>query len=199
MKIKPLYVYLLGIALAVVVFFIVSKESGKSVTTQNNIVNQQMPQDNIHKGLSMNGQAPNKNNVSKEIEQHMAMLKEAVEKSPNDTLKIREYADFLAAAHQQDQAMVYYDKILKVNPRRTDILSHIAYINYINRNFDNAEKYLKRIISVDKNNLQAVYNLGAIAFSRGDKAKAKQIWSKLAKEHPNTPMGNTAKKTLARL
>ena len=200
MKFKPLYIYLLGVVIAVVAFFIVSKDSGSSIAPQNGIANQQMPQDDIHKGLSNpNGPPPNKDNVNQEVMKHLAMLKQAVEQNPNDTLKMRQYADFLAAAHQQDEAIEYYNKILKINPRRIDILSAVAYINYLNQKFDVAENYLNKILAVDKNNLEAQYNLGAVAFSSGDKAKAKQIWTKLAKEHPQTQMGETAKKTLSQM
>ncbi len=201
MKFRPIYIYLLGIVLAVAVFFFISQDSGTSVApSQSEIANKQIPQDDIHKGLqNPNGQAPGKDNVSDMVIKHLDMLKKAVDESPNDTLKLREYADFLAAAHKQDQAIEFYNRILKVNPKRTDIIFSVAYINYTNNKFDEAEKMLNRVLSYDKNNLQAYYNLGAIAYSSGNKDKAKQIWTKLAKDHPKTEMGDMAKKSLEQM
>lgn len=197
MKVRPLYIYLFGIILAAAVFFIVSSNSGTSkVPAQSQIANKQMPNDDIHKGLqNPNSESPDKNNVNPEVMKHLEMLKKAVDASPNDTLKLREYADFLAEAHQQDEALKYYERILKVNPERTDIIFSVAYIHYTEKNFDEAEKLLKSVLTYDKNNLKVYYNLGAIAYSSGNKEKARQIWTKLAKEYPNSAMGKKAKKS----
>ncbi len=197
MKIKPLYIYLFGIILAAAVFFIVSSDSGTSkVPAQSQIANKQMPNDEVHKGLqNPSTQAPDKNNVNPEVMKHLETLKKAVDASPNDTVKLKEYADFLAAAHQQNEALKYYERILKINPERTDIIFSAAYIKYTDRKFDEAEKLLKSVLTYDKNNLKVYYNLGAIAYSSGNKEKARQIWTKLAKEYPNSAMGQMAKKS----
>ncbi len=201
MKIKPLYIYLFGVVLAVAVFFFISHDSGMSnLPTQNEIANKKIPDDAVHRGLqNPNNQPPNKANVDATVMKHLDMLKKAVEESPNDTLKIKQYADFLAAAHKPDEALEYYQKILKVNPKRTDVIFSVAYINYTEKKFDEAEKLLTQVLSFDKNNLKAYYNLGAIAYSSGNKEKAKKIWTKLAEEYPNSSMGKMAKETLSHL
>ena len=197
-NIKPIYIYAAGIILAVIVFFLVSQQDSTGVSVpQNGISNKEMPQDSIHKSLM--GTQPGKNNVMDAVKQHLEMLKKDVAGNPNDTVKIKQYADFLAAAHQPDEAVKYYNKILKINPKRVDILFSVAYINYVSQNFTEAEKTLNKVISIDKNNLQAYYNLGAIAVSKGDKAKAKEIWSKLIKEHPKDQVSQLAKKSLSEI
>lgn len=201
MKIKPLYIYLFGIVLAVAAFFFISQDSGTSkIPAQNEIANRQMPNDAVHKGLQKTeAQSPDKNNVNSTVMKHLEMLKQAVDKSPKDTVKLKQYADFLAAAHQPGEALVYYNRILKINPKRTDVIFSVAYINYTERKFDEAEKLLKSVLSYDKNNLKVYYNLGAIAYSNGKKEKAKEIWEKLAKEHPNTAMGKMAQKSIKQM
>lgn len=159
------------------------------------VPDKQMPNDAVHKGLT-GGMQPGKDNVMDVVKQHLAMLKKAVDESPNDTAKIKQYADFLAAAHQQDEALVYYSKILNINPKRIDILFSVAYIHYTKREFPEAEKYLNKVLSYDKNNVQAYYNLGAVAVSKGDKAKAKEIWSRIIKDYPKSQIAETAKKSL---
>lgn len=199
-NIKPVYIYGLGIILAVVVFFIISNQNPNSSTTAtNDITNKEMPNDSLHKSLQMPEEHPDKENVMASVMRKMETLKKDVEEHPNDTLKIKHYAQFLAAAHQSQEALKYFDKILKVDPKRIDILFSVAYINYTDRNFAEAEKILNKVISLDKNNLQAYYNLGAIAFSSGNKEKAKEIWSKLVKEHPKSEIGQLAKKTLSQI
>jgi tetratricopeptide (TPR) repeat protein len=195
-NIKPIYIYGAGIIIAALVFILLSQKDASDVTkNSSDAANKQMPNDAIHKGLT-GGKQPGKDNVMEEVKQRLAMLKKAVDESPNDTVKIKQYAEFLAAAHNQDEALVYYNKILNVNPKRLDVLFSIAYIHYMKQEFSEAEKYLGKIISYDKNNVQAYYNLGAVAASKGDKVKAKEIWSKLIKDYPKGDITELAKKSM---
>jgi tetratricopeptide (TPR) repeat protein len=197
-KIKPVFIYGFGIILAIVVFwFISSQNTSKSTTPASDITNKQMPNDSLHRSLQMPANQPDKANVMSSVMKKIETFREEIKKAPKDTLKIRRFAQFLEAAHQPKEALEYFDRILKVDPKRIDILYSEAYINYTNRNFTEAEKLLNRIISINKNSLQAYYNLGAIAFSSGNKVKAKEIWTKLVKEHPNTKIGELAQKTLS--
>lgn len=199
-NIKPIYIYGIGVILSALVFiFLSQKDETGFPKNAGGITNRQMPNDNIHKGLNNPAQLPNQYNVSAEIMKRMEMLKQAADDNPRDTAKQKAYADFLSEAHQPDKALVYYNKILSLYPGRIDVLFSVAYINYTERKFSAAEKILKRVISFDKNNLQAYYNLGAIAASEGNKAKAKEIWNKLVREHPGTKIAATARKSLGEI
>ncbi len=195
-KIKPLYIYLTGIMLTIIIFYFITQDTKQTIPAPGNIGGNQMPQDQVHKGLQ---QPPGASNVMPEVMQKMEEMKKDVDTHPNDTLKIREYADFLAEAHQKDQALLYYQKILNINPKRKDILFIVAYINYSNRNFAEAEKDLKKVLNFDKKNVQAYYNLGAIAASQGEKVKAEQIWTKLIMEFPDSPLAQKAKESITQL
>ncbi len=195
-KIKPLYIYLIGIILTVIIFYFITQDSKQTNPAPGNIAGNQMPQDQVHKGLQ---QPPGASNVMPEVLQKMEKMKADVDSHPNDTLKVREYADFLAEAHQKDKALKYYQKILNINPKREDILFTVAFINYSNRNFAEAEKDLKLILNINRKNVQAYYNLGAIAASQGDKVKAEQIWTKLIMEFPDSPLAQNAKESITQL
>ena len=58
---------------------------------------------------------------------------------------------------------------------------------------------MNKILSIDKNNVNAYYNLGAIAVSQGNKAKAEQIWEKLVMEYPKSPIAQKAKDSIKQL
>ncbi len=203
MKIKPLYIYAIVtlIATAVIVFVVLQDDNSvKQVTASADIMNKEMPKDNIHKGLTNpNQQAPSKNNVMENIKHEMDMMKKAVEENPKDTLKMRQYADLMGAAHQKDVAVQYYNKILKIDPKRTDIMFSLSYVYYMNHDLDNAEKMMKKVLNRDNSNLQAYYNLGVIAATKGDKDKAKEIWNKLIKDYPNSKEAGIAKSSISRL
>jgi tetratricopeptide (TPR) repeat protein len=191
--------------LAVILIFIISQNN--NVKTDNvtappvsGIADRTMPQDSIHKGLQNPlSQPPDKNNVMAGIKQHMDELKKSAEERPRDTLKMREYADFLSAAHQNNRAVVYYNKILKINPGRVDILSSLVFLYFSSNNLNEAELYLNKILVVDKNNVDAIYNLGVVSANKGDRAKAKQLWLKIISGFPSSSLAQKAKESIAQL
>jgi tetratricopeptide (TPR) repeat protein len=196
-NVKPIYIYGIGVIISALVFIFIAQPDADDLTKKPEYTNsKQIPKDNFHHDTTSSEQPSAKDSVTESVKQRLAEFKKNADANSNDTLKLREYADFLAAAHQQDEAVVYYNKILKINPKRVDILFAIANINYMNQNFSVAEKYLDKVISYDKNNVQAYYNLGVVAAGKGDKAKAKEIWSKIIKEYPKAQLTELAKKSM---
>ncbi len=193
MKFKPLYAYL-GLVVTLIVLLVVFTQKNNSNSTAD-VSNQELPNDDIHKGLK-NGGSPNRSNVSADIIRKMEELKKSVEENPNDTLKLKEYADFLTEAHKPDEAVKYYQKILKVNPKRTDILFSLAFIYYNKQDYDKSGELTNQILSYDKNNVLALYNLGAIAATKGDNEKAREVWNELIEKYPNSEAAKAAQQSL---
>ena len=129
----------------------------------------------------------------------MAMLQNEVEKNPTDTTKLLEYADLLAAAHKQKEAIEYYQQILSINSNRIDVLFSLSFIYYTLGDLNKSEEETKRILAIDPENNDAKYNLGAIAATKGDKEKATDIWQRLAEKYPEDEIGIKAKNSLERL
>ena len=200
MKIKPAYFYL-GLVVIVIAYLIISTQnSSNNKNLASNLQNKEMPQDDIHKGMNPPGkEAPSKSNVSGDILRHMEFLKKEVEKSPNDTAKIKEYADFLYMAHQTDKALPLYQKLAKLSPQNSDVHFSLAYIYYGQHDLDKAEKETDIILSYDKNNPQALYNKGAIIAVKGDKVKAQKIWNDVVNKYPGTEAAKLAKSALQKL
>lgn len=201
MKFKISYLYLLlGIGVVVTLFILSSNDNEKLNAPEGNVENQQMPNDEVHKGMQnpVNGN-PSRSNVSQEVYAKMDMLKKEVEANPNDTSKMREYAEFMAAAHRQEEAVKYYEKILTIDSGRNDILFSLSMIYYARQDYNKAEKYTDQILKNDKNNTQAIYNLGAIAASKGEKDRAREIWNKLISSYPGDESAELAKSSLKQL
>ena len=195
-----MYLYIvLGLGV-IVTLFILSGTNRSNNVPDKNITDEQIPNDDVHKGLQdPTKDNPSKSNVSSEVYHKMDVLKKDADANPNDTSKMREYADFMTAAHKPEEALPYYEKILRVNPKRNDILFNLAMIYYDQQKFDKAESYTKDIIENDKNNTQALYNLGAIAASKGDKERAREIWNKLVADYPDDEAARLAKSSLEKL
>lgn len=194
MRIKPIYIYSAIVVLAILflVFFRSNNDSGILGREETNRV----PNDDIHKRLQS---PPGKENVTSAVKQRLEMLKKAVEENPEDTLKMREYADLLAAAHHGDEAIVYYSNILNVNPKRSDVLFSLAFIYFNKKNYDKAENMVQKILLYEPDNTYAMYNLGAIAASSGDKQEAKAQWERLIENYPGSDGAKLAEGSLKKL
>ncbi len=214
MKLKPLYIYgiLFVIIIAVIVF--TSTENNKKMVTipSSNGVTQMptdaihqgmngMPSDAIHQGVSgmRKGGAPSKSNVRKDFWVKMDKYKADIEANPNDTLTMKNYAEMLGMSHKTNEAIRLYEKILAINPNRTDILLAEGLVFYNSQNYKMAEVVTKKIIKMDDNNLEAKYNLGVIAAVQGNSDEAKKVWKELSKKYPDEEVGKLAAKSLEQI
>jgi tetratricopeptide (TPR) repeat protein len=200
MKFKPIYIYGLIILIAVVVLVIVTTQSSDEPVNEPTELNQNMPNDDVHKNLmKQGGDQPSKQNVSEEYRQKLAELKSEVEKNPNDTLALKKYADFLSAAHNMNDAITYYEKILKVDPKRADVRFALAVIYYHKQDYAKCEDENKQVLAFDPKNQMALYNLGAVAATQGEVDKAKDYWNQVIKINPESETGKLASESLGKI
>lgn len=201
MKFKPIYFYPTLVIIILIVLIITINDSNKThVKVEDEIVNKEMPNDEVHKGLNVPGkESPTKQNVTSTVLERLESMKKEVEKNPNDTLKLKEFADFLTAAHKPEEAIPYYEKILKIDPNNKEVLFNLSFIYNTKRDFLRAENYTIKILKLDPKDTQALYNLGAISASKGNKNKARDIWEKIVKDFPGTEIESLAKSGLAKL
>ncbi len=198
MKFKPLYLYGTLLIILIGVIIIATNQRNEKVSSLNEITSEEMPQDDVHKNIGKempHGQVK----VSEEVKRKMEELKAAVDASPNDTSKIREYADFLLAAHKPDESIQYYEMILKKDPKRKDIRFSLTFIYYNKGDLDKAEEETNKILAIDKNDQMAKYNLGVIEATKGNNEKARQIWNKLIQENPDSETAQLARNALTML
>ena len=200
MKFKPIYFYGLVVLVSVVILIIVASQNSEEPQNISSEFNQKMPDDDVHKQLmDQGGKSPSKENVSAEYRERMAKLKDAVEKNPEDTLALKNYADFLSASHKMDDAITYYNKILQVDPKRADIRFSLAVIYYNKQDFAKCENENNQVLRFDPNNQMALYNLGAVAATRGEVMKAKDFWNQVIEINPESETGKLAIESLTKL
>jgi tetratricopeptide (TPR) repeat protein len=200
MKFKPIYFYGIIVLVSVIVLVIVSMQSSdepKEIAIEQN---QNMPNDDVHKQLKNQvSTPPSKENVSEAYRKKMAELKAAVDKNPEDTLVVKNYADFLSASHKMNEAITYYNRILQVDSKRTDIHFALALIYYNIQDFAKCEDENNKVLSYDPKNQMALYNLGAIAATKGEVVKAKDFWNQVIEISSDSETGKLAKESLEKL
>lgn len=195
MKIKPVYIY--GVlTIFVVLILTISSWNSSSGDEVISDTSNKMPADDLHNNLHNNlNQSPGSSNVTSETFHKLEELKDKFESMPDDTLRIREYADFLVMAHKHTEAIPLYEKILREDSNRIDILFSLTFIYYNQQNMSRAEELTNQILVKDPANVQAIYNSGAIAASKGNKVEARKIWEGLISMYPHsetTKLANTS-------
>ncbi len=194
---KPLYIYPALVVLIAVTFLIVyTIESGEKPAKN---ITDSMPDDDVHRGIQSDPHSPTQMNVSKEVQQKLAELKTEYEKNTSDTSKAREYADYLTAAHKADAAIAIYENILKVDPKKKDVLFALTFIYYNKIDLDKSAFYNNQILKYDPKNLDALYNSGAILAASGKEKEAKDIWNKIIKDNPLSPAAQMAKAAIEQI
>lgn len=200
MKVKPIYIYLgvFIVFVAAVVFFSKATKDSNKATGIN--PQSQMPADDIHGKMKSqgNGGAPSKSNVMQDAIERVNKLKDDAEKYPNDTSKVRLYADVLIA-HNPEEAIKLYERILKIDSKRTDILLQLTFVHFNQGDIKKAEEYNTRVLTIDNNNLIARFNVGGLAQAKGDDKKAKVIWQDLANKYPQSEVGKLASQIVKQL
>jgi tetratricopeptide (TPR) repeat protein len=210
MKLKPLYMY--GIIFVIIIAGIIvtsTNSNEKMSVTSNPMGDANMPNDAVHQGMNgmpgdalhqgMGGDAPSKNNIRDDFWEKLKKFEADLKANPNDTLLMKNYAQMLGMSHQTEKAIELYEKILKIDPNRVDILLAEGLAFYNDQNFQMAEVVTKRIIARDKNNIEAQYNLGVIAASQGKDEDAKKIWKEISEKYPNDEVGQLAGRSLKQI
>jgi tetratricopeptide (TPR) repeat protein len=201
MKFKPLYIYLVAAVVVVALIIIGSLQSSEPEVADNAMQNPHgnMPTDDIHGQLGSGTDQPSGSNVRADIIQKMNDLKEYVEENPDDTVKIKEYADLLGSSHRLSEAMPLYDRLLELNPNRVDVLLIKGYLYYRDGNLEDAQTATEKILVIDPSHANAKYNVGAIAIARGDTSKAIEVWKNIVDKHPESQTARIAERSLTNL
>lgn len=197
MKTKSLYIYIgaVVIILASILIFNSTNEQPKENT--ETVPETNMPNDDVHKGLGKD--SPSKSNVRADFMERYNELKNKYAENPSDTSIAKEYAIMLSQAHRKGQAIEIYENILKLDPARADVILMLGYEYYEINDLTKAEEMTRKVISMEKDNAQAQFNLGAILFAKGKPDEAKRIWTDIINNYPGSEAATVAKNALGKI
>jgi tetratricopeptide (TPR) repeat protein len=193
-RFKPIYLYL--IAIGAIIFGIIVFSNSATKNEMNIGNSEKMPNDSIHRQTPGSGDIPSGMNVSIEAKNQIENLRREYERNPADTLKAREYADFLTMAHQFEKALPIYHDILSQDSKRIDVLLQLTYIYFNNGELEKADLYTQKILVISKDHQLGLYNSGSIAATRGENQKAIKIWEGIIKKFPNTDIAKISEESI---
>ncbi len=188
MDLKKLYL-LIGLAVVIVVVIILllpgeGKQEGAA-----------MPDG--HPDIS--GMSPSKDNVRQDIVQRIRDLRKKVEaQAADDTTDLREFA-MLTSAHKPEEAVIYFERILRKDPKNVDILTELSVCQANMGNMTDALKTTEKVLGIDPNYTPAMFNFGMLHAMNGEKDKARQAWDNLIRKFPDSEDAKRAKDALGQL
>jgi len=196
MKAKYFYLTLIVLSVLFLVYILNENNSGqRKVTAKMGMENphKNMPNDSIHKNIFQT--TPSKENVSESFRNKLHELEMKYKANSKSVEAAVELADFYLAAHQNEKAIEIYEKFRDKLPVESLFNLTVAYYNL--KNLEKAEEVTKYILKRKPDEYRAIFNLGSIRASMGDKETAKKYWNEVINRFPNTEEAKKAKEFLA--
>ena len=117
---------------------------------------------------------------------------------PKDVATLNKTALTYKAAHQFEEAIVYFQKALAIDPKNVPIRTDMASCMYYTGNVDGAIAELQKSLTYDPKHAGTLMNLGIIRWKgKDDAAGAIIAWQTLLKLNPDFPQKDKVEQLIA--
>ncbi len=113
----------------------------------------------------------------------------ALELDPQDSLVLRSQIDSWLWTHEPERGLVYADELLRIDPLSPWGLRSIALLYERLGRFDDAERMVDRIRSIDPQNNHYLWTASMLARSRNDQVTALRLANEATRIDPDDPEG----------
>jgi Tfp pilus assembly protein PilF len=122
--------------------------------------------------------------------------KAALDANPNDQNAMLGYANALHDADMLDQAIVQYKRYLEANPDDPDARVDLGICYFEKKEFSSAIAEMEQAIAKHPEHQLGTYNLGIVNLNAGNKAKAREWFTRARDMDPNSAYGKNATQLL---
>ena len=149
-------------------------------------------------GMANNTSAPS--NLSKieqqfDPQQHQALVAQSVapmleqlKNNPNDFDTIVTIANLYYDAKQYQQAIVYYERSLTIQPQNVDVRTDMGTAYWYLGDVDRAISEFRKSLKYKPDHPETLFNLGVVQWQgKNDPKAAIQAWDQLLKNNPGYP------------
>jgi len=143
--------------------------------------------------------APSKENVSQAFLDHVEALKKKLISTPNDVYTLKTLAQWLMDAHRIEEAISYFERGVKLQPRNDSLLLDLSVCYFQLRQYDKAMQVTDQILRHHPQHPRALLNKGVLFAALNNPNAAATVWNRLIKHHPNTAEAEQARQYLAQL
>jgi len=174
----------------------------KSMQPSENAVAQQTAQDNGRMPPGGSGMPPDAGAgqappLPEDANQKIALLRQAVDKQPDNVMHVVGLANMMYDAGKYADAVPYYRKGLRLDPTNLDARVDLATCLYQAGEARAALAELDTVFRSDSHHANALYNRGVIEKALGHPDAARQAWADYVKYHPEAPRAAQLKAELA--
>jgi tetratricopeptide (TPR) repeat protein len=188
-KVYGALLLLVAIALTIVV---VQQESSKDESTDS-------VAGSVAPGSSPLEEAPSKENASEGVRNAIDHLKKVVEDDPDNANALFELARLLQDAHQPLDAIRNYETGLRLRPENTGARVDYSLCLFESGRVDEALTQNRIVLSYDRTNTKALYNIGAVYANRGVRDSAEAYWNRLIVLAPEDDLAGQARANITKL
>ncbi len=133
----------------------------------------------------MGGHMPSLDEMKQMADKKAEPLLEKLKSDPQNSGLLIQAGNMYEAAHQFKEAVGYYDKALRVDPKNVAIRTEMASCMYYNGDIDGAISQLQQGLHYDPKDANSLFNLGMIKWQgKQDAQGALAAWRELLKSNP---------------
>jgi tetratricopeptide (TPR) repeat protein len=128
-----------------------------------------------------------------------ASLTEQLKKNPAHAPILLRLAQLASEEQNPGEARRLLEELLRAEPAHIEARLELGRACYLLNDLACATSETERILAVSPNNVDALYNLGAISANAGQNDKARQYWKRAAESAPSSESGRKAAAGLRQL
>lgn len=130
-------------------------------------------------------------------ESRAAALKAAADRDASDVTSRVQLADLYFDAERYDEAIRWYETVLKLDPRNVNASTDLGVAYYYTNQTDRALAQFDRSLAIDPKHSKTLLNIGIVrAFGKEDLEGAASAWQRVVEIAPDSPEGRAAKQAL---
>ncbi len=177
---KIIYILIFLVAIGGIIIY----SSGIFDKPKNNFRTDQMPDDEIHRGINL------------QSIQQINELEEELKANPEDKSKLLTLAHLLNDSGFKERAIEKYKEYLKTDSKNSDVLVDMAVCYYELGNNEEAIKLMKEALKYNPKHQIAHLNLGIVYLASGNHDEAISWWKKAVEINPNNEIGKRAQELI---
>ncbi|MEG8988797.1 tetratricopeptide repeat protein [Ignavibacteria bacterium 4148-Me] len=177
---KIIYVLIFLVAIGGIIIY----SSGIFDKPIQNIKTNQMPDDEIHRGINL------------QSIQQINELEEELKANPEDKSKLLTLAHLLNDSGFKERAIEKYKEYLKSDSKNSDVLVDMAVCYYELGNNEEAIKLMKEALKYQPKHQIAYLNLGIVSLASGNHDEAISWWKKAVEINPDNEIGKRAQELI---
>jgi len=177
---KIIYILIFLVAIGGIIIY----SSGIFDKPEHNIKTNQMPDDEIHRGINL------------QSIQQINELEEELKANPEDKSKLLTLAHLLNDSGFKERAIEKYKEYLKSDSKNSDVLVDMAVCYYELGNNEEAIKLMKEALKYQPKHQIAYLNLGIVSLASGNHDEAISWWKKAVEINPDNEIGKRAQELI---